>query len=109
MWAAEDPSQAQRLQQLIVFGKELKEELQPFGKPRPDWQSNEFNLGSTLEDKPLENLMLGISSWRTLLPRKASDTVAQVFLKHGASAWILRTNQVGGQDPDIEPIAPITL
>ncbi|MCU0549723.1 MAG: hypothetical protein MUC48_10285 [Leptolyngbya sp. Prado105] len=35
---------------------------------------------------------------RTLLPRKASDTIVKVFLDHGASAWVLRTNQVGGYD-----------
>lgn len=108
-WASENPSQAQRFKELMAFGKDLKQTLQPFGKPRPDWETNEFNLGTTLEDKPLENLLMGISSWRTLLPRKASDTIAKEFLKYGASAWILRTNQVGGRDPEIEPIAPITL
>jgi predicted Abi (CAAX) family protease len=108
-WAEQNPVQAQRFQQLATFGQDLKYELQPFGKPRPDWETNEFNLGSTIEDKPFQNLMLGLSSWRTLLPRKASDTVAKVFLEYGASAWILRTNQVGGYDPNIEPIAPMTL
>jgi predicted Abi (CAAX) family protease len=53
--------------------------------------------------------MMGLGSWRTLLPRKASDTVVKVFLKYGASVWVLRTSQVGGADPDIEPIAPMTL
>jgi len=108
-WASENPTQAQRFKELMAFGKDLKQTLQPFGKPRPDWETNEFNLGTTLEDKPLENLLMGISSWRTLLPRKASDTIAKEFLKYGASAWILRTNQVGGRDPEIAPIAPITL
>ncbi|MGF1458481.1 MAG: CAAX protease [Leptolyngbyaceae cyanobacterium] len=108
-WQQEHPEQATRFAQLQRFGKELKQTLQPFGKPRADWETNEFNLGSTLEDKPLENLMLGISSWRTLLPRKAGDTVAKTFLDYGAAAWVLRTNQVGGHDPDIEPIAPMTL
>lgn len=108
-WARTHPHQVTRYQELRRFGKELKQALQPFGKPRADWETNEFNLGSTIEDKPLENLMIGLSSWRTLLPRKASDTVARQFLDHDAAAWILRTNQVGGHDPDIEPIAPMTL
>ena len=108
-WAAAHPDQAQRFQQLMIFGKDLKQALQPFGKTRADWETNEFNLGATLEHKPLENLMMGLTSWRTLLPRKASDTVARAFLKYGATVWILRTNQVGGHDPNIEPIAPITL
>jgi len=108
-WSQEDPAQAAQFAELLRFGRDLKQTLQPFGKPRADWETNEFNLGSTLEDKPIENLLTGISSWRTLLPRKASDTVARKFLEYGAAAWILRTNQVGGYDPDIEPIAPMTL
>ncbi len=51
---------------------------------------------------------MGLGSWRTVFPRKASDTVVHRFLKYGASAWVLRTSQVGGHDPDIEPIAPMT-
>jgi len=108
-WSQEDPAQAAQFAEVLRFGRVLKQTLQPFGKPRADWETNEFNLGSTLEDKPIENLLTGISSWRTLLPRKASDTVARKFLEYGAAAWILRTNQVGGYDPDIEPIAPMTL
>jgi predicted Abi (CAAX) family protease len=29
-----------------------------------------------------------------------------IFLQLGASLWLLRTNQVGGNNPSIEPIAP---
>ena len=86
----------------------LYRKLQPLGSPRADWETNEFNLGSTLEDAPLRNLWLGLDSWRTLLPRKASDAIVQVVLEQGASVWVLRTNQVGGYDPDIEPISPMT-
>jgi predicted Abi (CAAX) family protease len=108
-WAQENPDQARRMKQLAKLGRDLKGELQPFGNPRRDWDKNEFNLGSTIEDEPLRNLLNGIASWRTLLPRKASDTVVKIFLNYGASVWVLRTNQIGGHDPDIEPIAPITL
>jgi predicted Abi (CAAX) family protease len=108
-WVATNPEQEQRLRQLIHLGRALERQLQVFGKPRVDWERNEFNLGSTLEDRPLQNLRMGLSSWRTLLPRKASDTVVKVFLDHGASVWVLRTSQIGGHNPEIEPIAPMTL
>lgn len=108
-WAEHHPDQAQRFQQLLELGKDLKQELQAFGSLRADWERNEFNLGSTLEDHPFHNLMMGLGSWRTMLPRFASDTVVKIFLNHGASVWVLRTNQIGGYDPDIEPIVPITL
>jgi predicted Abi (CAAX) family protease len=108
-WLAREPEQAQRFKTLLNLGRKLRHQLQPFGSPRVDWQANEFNLGSSLEDEPLQNLWTGLGSWRTVLPRKASDTIVQVFLQHGASVWVLRTNQVGGYDPEIEPIVPMTL
>lgn len=108
-WLANNPMQSQRYQQLLDVKAKLYHRLQTLGSPRADWETNEFNLGTTLEDEPLRNLWTGLSSWRTLLPRKASDTVVQVFLEEGASVWVLRTNQIGGYDPDIEPISPITL
>jgi predicted Abi (CAAX) family protease len=108
-WLAREPEQAQRFRALLALGKQLRYQLQPFGAPRADWQANEFNLGSSMEDEPLRNLWTGLGSWRTVLPRKASDAIVQVFLRHGASVWVLRTNQVGGYDPEIEPIAPMTL
>jgi predicted Abi (CAAX) family protease len=105
----DDPEQGKRFRDLQRLRKELERKLQPLGGPRPDWEKNEYNLGSTLEDKPLQNLWTGLGSWRTMLPRLASDTIVKVFLKQGATVWVLRTNQVGGNDPDLEPIAPITL
>ncbi|MBF2003825.1 MAG: CAAX protease [Synechococcales cyanobacterium M58_A2018_015] len=108
-WLAEDPQHGQQYQRLLRVQEKLIQRLQPLRSPRQDWESNEFNLGTTLEDDPLRNLWTGLGSWRTILPRKASDTMVQVFLKYGASVWVLRTNQVGGYDPDIEPISPMTL
>jgi len=105
----QQPEQAERFKQMQALGKELEQELQAFGSPRPDWEKNEYNLGSTMEDKPLRNLWTGLGSWRTMLPRLASATIVNIFLNHGASVWVLRTNQIGGYDPDIEPIAPMTL
>ncbi len=105
----ETADQAQRFRTLQALGKDLERLLEPFGSPRADWEQNEYNLGSTLEDNLLQNLWTGLGSWRTILPRKASDAIVQTFLKHGASVWVLRTNQIGGSDPEIEPIAPMTL
>jgi predicted Abi (CAAX) family protease len=108
-WLANNPAQAQSYQQLLDVKAKLYRKLQPLGAPRSDWETNEFNLGTTMEDDPLRNLWTGLGSWRMLLPRKASDTIVQAFLEYGASVWVLRTNQVGGYDPDIEPIPPMTL
>ena len=96
-------------EQLKRLTEDLRARLMPFGSARPDWSKNEFNLGSTLEDAPFQQLVLGLMSWRMLFPRFASDTIVGAFLKHGASAWALGTDVIGGERPEIEPIAPMTL
>jgi predicted Abi (CAAX) family protease len=108
-WAEHYPQQGQRFEQLLRLKRQLKRQLQPFGVTRSDWETNAYTLGSTLEDEPLRNLITGLSSWRTLLPRLASDAIVKSFLRQGASVWVLRTNQIGGFDPEIAPIAPMTL
>ena len=37
-WAVQHPEEGKRLKQLIALDKDLKNALQPFGKPRPDWE-----------------------------------------------------------------------
>ena len=88
---------------------ELRRKLQPLGAPRRDWSDNEFNLGSTMEDEPVDTLRNAIASWRVMLPRLASDTIVGTFLRHDASAWVLFTDQIGGRQDDIDPVAPTTL
>jgi predicted Abi (CAAX) family protease len=108
-WMEQNPEQGERFKELIQLGRELKQKLQPLGGTQPAWERSEFNLGSTLEDEPIRNLINGLGSWRTMLPRHASDTIVKIFLAHDATIWVLRTNQVGGYEPNIEPIAPMTL
>lgn len=108
-WERSDPAQAARFQQLLRLERALRRQLQPWGLPRSDWAHNAYLLGIGLEDRPLLNLGRGLSSWRTMLPRLAAETVLKVFLDQGASALVLRTNQVGGRLPDIAPLAPLTL
>jgi predicted Abi (CAAX) family protease len=108
-WKKQHPSQLHRLEQLERLGLDLKRLLLPWGTARADWKNQAEVLGSTLEDDPVQNLIRSLLSWRTILPRLTSDEVMQAFIKQGGSAWVLRTNQVGGIDPDIEPVAPMTL
>ena len=108
-WQQTQPDQIQRFQQLINLKQSLKRKLMPFGSARADWREGAYNLGSSLEDRPLHNLSIGIGSWRTLLPRLASDTIVKIFLEQNADVWVLSTHQVGGHDPYIAPLAPMTL
>ena len=108
-WKQQNPEQLHRLEQLEQLGLDLKHLLLPWGTARADWKNQTDDLGSTLEDRPIQNLVRSILSWRTILPRLTSDEVTEAFLRQGGEAWVLRTNQVGGFDPDIEPVAPMTL
>jgi predicted Abi (CAAX) family protease len=93
---------------LSALAADLRDKIQPFGAPRPDWAENAFDLGSTMDDEPLDQLRMGLGSWRVMLPRLAADTIVGAFLRHGARAWVLGTAQLGDR-PEIEPVVPMTL
>ena len=40
-----------------------------------------------------------------MLPRRAHDKIAKILLVHGAQLWFIRTNQVGGNNQDVKPLA----
>ena len=99
------PEESARFDRLLDLGQALKKALLPFKATRGDWRYN-FNLIDTsLNERPLVNILRGLSSWRTITPHWASNAVTEVFLKHGASVWVLRTNQVGNYDPSVTPRA----
>jgi predicted Abi (CAAX) family protease len=102
----DDPGEAERFEQLIKLTAGIRRKLLPWGSARADWSNNEFNLGISPEEDFFQGVSVGLRSWRTLLPRVASEAIAKQFLDQGATLWVLRTNQIGGDDPDIEPIAP---
>ena len=115
-WLKTHPTdaQTQRFHQLLALGESLEKVLMPLGIVRPDWRKNPRLAGIDSELKKtffagILNLIKAAISYRTMLPRRTQDEIAQIFLKQGAFLWIIRTNQVGGFDPDIEPIAPTGL
>ncbi len=105
-WMQDDPGEAERYKQLVNLAKHIRRELLPLGAARADWLENKKTLGISPEEDFVQGLLIGLATWRTLLPRLASEAIAKQFLKQGALVWILRTSQMGGDDPDIEPIAP---
>ncbi len=107
-----DPT-VKRFEQLIALGNDLETQLTPIGIVRQDWKSNVSALAGTqirsrefVTVKEDENILTALKSWRTILPREAHDELSLLFLRHGAQLWFLQTNQVGGDNPDIFPIAP---
>ncbi len=106
-----DHPQTLRFQQLVKLGKDLGKELIPLGIVRSDWQKNTEIAGIPAGDRFIRDnsWLTQLLSWRTVLPRVAHDEIISLFLRHGATLWFLRTNQVGGWNPDISPLAPTEL
>ena len=110
-WLEEHPTHPQtlRFQTLIDLERDLVKALAPFGSVRQDWQHNAERLegignGQGFIRNP--TLQAGWESLVTMLPRRAHDELSHIFLEHGATLWFVRTNQVGGTDPTIVPLAP---
>lgn len=91
---------------LRALAKDLRRKLLTFGAPRRDWSPNVYNLGTTMEDAPLGNLLSALGSWRCIFPRVAFDTIARTLLRHGASLAVLGTDQIGGTRDDVAPVVP---
>jgi predicted Abi (CAAX) family protease len=109
-----DPT-IKRFERLIALGNDLEKDLAPFGIVRQDWNSNATALAGTqiesrqftnISSEGTGNIIAALKSWRSILPRQSQDELSMLFLRHGAQLWVLRTNQVGGNNPDIVPIAP---
>jgi predicted Abi (CAAX) family protease len=110
-WITAHPThpQTQRLQRLVSLNKAIEDKLITW-QTRGDWVDPFQSLiGTRLADDPVTTVVNALTSWRSLLPRLANDSLGSIFLHHGASLWLLQTYQVGGWDEDIEPIAPTKL
>lgn len=107
-WLREHPDheQTQRFLLLQDLLRSLDANLNPLWFTRSDWRTGELTLGRFPGETPLDTLVKSVASWRSLLPRLANDVITMIFLQLGATVWVIRANQVGGNDPDIEPIAP---
>ncbi|NEQ32621.1 MAG: CPBP family intramembrane metalloprotease [Leptolyngbya sp. SIO4C5] len=113
-WLAEHPGheQTQRFEQLVALGRQIEKTLIPLGIVRPDWQQTTqalAGIGSQSPTTTRNTLITQLLSWRTLIPRLAYDQVITLFWQRQAGLWFLRTNQVGGSDSTIEPLAPTVL
>ena len=117
-WLAGHPDDPDAIlfQDLMALGQRLQGQLVPLGIARPDWRDNAAVLagidGETHYHHVFSNetnWVNNLLSWRTVIPRVAYDNIAAILLQHGGELWFLRTNQVGGADPTILPLAPTQL
>ncbi len=120
LWIAIDQLRRRRraldgreLPRLASLAQALDALLTPFGMVREDWRHN-ASLMDTPGDGPdrfkaSRSLWDGVLSWRSMLPRRAHDEMAGVFLRHGDRLRLVRTNQLPGADERLAPLAPTQL
>ncbi len=107
----QDP-QTERFQELVALGNRLERELLPLGIVRPDWQQNAEMLAGIQPHRSFtnqDNLITQILSWRTIIPHVVHEQLTDIFRDSGAQLWFLQTNQVGGWDASIAPLAATEL
>ncbi|KST62733.1 CPBP family glutamic-type intramembrane protease [Mastigocoleus testarum] len=111
-----DDPQTERFNKLITLGQSLEKDLFPLGIIRADWESSIGNLagidnGKNQLKKPFRDpsIWAALTTWRTMMPRQAQDELATMFLQQGGKLWFLETNQVGGVNSDIQPLAATPL
>ncbi|CAK6695884.1 type II CAAX prenyl endopeptidase Rce1 family protein [Synechococcus sp. CBW1107] len=115
----DDPS-SRVFRQQQELADDLDRLLTPLGMARSDWQGNAERVEVAISRAGLtgaeatsfrrgQSVTDILLSWRSLLPRGAHDAMASVFLRHGSPLLLLRTNQVAGGDPSLEPLAPTLL
>ena len=120
LWIAIDQLRRRRreldgseLPRLASLAQALDALLTPFGMVRDDWRHN-ASLMDAPDDGPdrftaSRRLWDGVLSWRSMLPRRAHDEMARVFLIHGDPLHLVRTNQLPGADQRLAPLAPTQL
>ncbi len=118
-WLRQNPQDptTERFKRLVQLGKDLAEQLTPMGVVRWDWQQNADILTGvepnqqflSIDNFQIKNLLTGLISWRTAMPRQGHDELAMLFFHNQASLWFLRSNIIGGNNPDIAPLEPTLL
>jgi predicted Abi (CAAX) family protease len=116
------PMSAFDRQRLSELGTAFDQILEPFGRVRDDWRRNAesalaVGTGANGGDPQTagdpfiasQSLKDALLSWRSLVPRSAHDQFTAEFLRAGLPLLVLRTNQIPGADPRLEPVAPTVL
>ena len=127
------PMSALDRERLRELGMAFDHLLKPFGQVRGDWAHNASRAlaagtgtsartgttsGTASTAAPgsgadlfeaSQSLKDALLSWRSILPRTAHDLFASEFLRVGLPLQVLRSNQIPGANPRLEPIAPTAL
>ncbi|NJN86421.1 MAG: hypothetical protein HC881_09055, partial [Leptolyngbyaceae cyanobacterium SL_7_1] len=72
--------------ELVQLGRSLENQLLPLGIVRRDWRQNVQTLmGARPDPGWFSTTRAALTSWRSLLPRRAHDEVSAILLHHKAT------------------------
>jgi predicted Abi (CAAX) family protease len=117
------PMSAFDRERLRELGLAFDHLLKPFGRVRGDWANNAkwalaagTGTATTARIRPGANVFQtsqslkdALLSWRSMLPRTAHDLFAAEFTRVGLPLLVVRSNQIPGANPRLEPLAPTAL
>lgn len=90
--------------EMAALFRDMQSFMTPLGV-RKDWDETAKGLKGTEKQNAFLSLVETMRTFQTVVPRRAHDKLAEILLKHGARLWFIRTNQIGGHDPHIYPLA----
>lgn len=105
-----DAETAKRLQNLVTIANQYQSKVIGPAGGRADWKEARDSKKNPILAKDISNNLEGI--WRAfisigvLTPNGAYEKILEIFYEQNSLIWFVRTNQVGGNKPDIFPIAP---
>lgn len=94
---------------LAALADDVVAYMSPLGFTRADWRDQRGASGADVRSCPgamVGAALCGLASYRTMIPRKASDFYTEKLILSGAGGVVLRTNDVGGDIPGIFPLSP---
>lgn len=107
-----DDAEVKDYKTLLALADEVEHYLSPLGFTRADWKDQAGKLAATDVNACAGGLFgavfCGLGSWKTIVPRRASDFYTEVLLRNGAGGIAVRTNDIGAM-PGIVPLSPTTL
>lgn len=100
--------EGQMLYELKEIAEQYKKRIISFAGLRTNWK--EARDAPLAVSRPPSTNMFGsiiaaIASHKFLTPDGANKEVLKLLYEYGATEWFVRTNQVGGQKPNITPTA----
>lgn len=104
-----DPENAKRFQNLVTIASLYRDKVIGPAGGRTDWKEARDSKKNPILAKDISNLRMvwdAIRSLGVLTPNGAYEKILEIFYEQNSLIWFVRTNQVGGNKPDIFPIAP---